>query len=167
MSKTQISIIAAVDRNFLIGSDKGMPWIIPEDLAYFKNVTLGHTIVMGGNTFRTLGKTLPQRENLVLSRNLKKTGTPDLKVFSSFEELLSYLKQKKANKIFIIGGEKIFRQFLNHTDTLYLTFINKEYKGNAYFPEINFLHWELVAKIKGKSVSKPELDFYFLKYLKK
>ena len=148
-----ISLIFAMDKNNLIGKNNDLPWYYPEDLKYFKEVTMNKTVVMGFNTFKSIfdriGKPLPNRTNVVLSRNtnLKYDGvifTNDLKTFLDGKE----------EEIFIIGGKQVYEATVALADRLYITHINKEYEGDVYFPKIDYEKYN-----KIKSVINGDLEF--------
>jgi Dihydrofolate reductase len=154
------SIIVAMDKNDLIGNDNELPWYLPADLKYFKEITMGKTVVMGRKTFESIGKPLPNRENIVLTRdkNLKIDGCI---VINSKEEL------EKLNKdIFIIGGSEIFKIFLDDIDEIYVTKIEHEFFGNVYFPKINYNLFKETYNIKGTVDEKNIYNHTFLKYEK-
>lgn len=129
-----ISIISAVGQNNEIGINNDLIWHIPNDLKFFKEKTTGHTIVMGSNTFKSLGRILPNRHHIVLSS--KNDYPSEVEVYHDFKELLNYAKNTNE-EIFIIGGAKIYRLFINYADQLYLTEINDVHEATAYFPEFN------------------------------
>jgi len=135
-----ISIIAATDLNGLIGANGGMPWHIPEELAWFKQHTLGKVVVMGRKTWVSLVKPLPGRRNIVLSTN------PDF--VAEGADLMQTIEQvialAKANEVFIIGGAELFRQFLPMTDKLYISIIHAVYSGDTYFPAYDAKHWHQI-----------------------
>lgn len=122
-------IIAAVAKNRVIGNNGKMPWHIPEDLQHFKQLTTGHTILMGRNTFEAIGRPLPHRRNVVLSSQ-KISG---VETFVSLESAFDTLSAEE--KVFIIGGGNVFAQTLSLADELYLTLIDKDFKGDTFFPE--------------------------------
>ena len=128
------SIIVAYDKNKLIGNDNKIPWNYKEDLKYFKDTTINKTVVMGRKTYESIGKPLEKRKNIVISKTLKEiTG---IKIFDSVDSVISKYKDVKE-EIFIIGGANIYKQFINVVDKLYITEINKEFKGDTYFIEFN------------------------------
>ncbi|WP_404428286.1 dihydrofolate reductase [Sutcliffiella horikoshii] len=155
-----ISIIVATDRNNLIGKDNDLPWRIPADLAYFKKVTLGSTIVMGRKTYESIGKPLPNRRNIILSR--KEFHADGCETLHSIEEVERVKEDGK--ELFIIGGAHIFKETLPIADLLYLTYIDEEFEGDTYFPEVNEQDWELVSSEKGIKDEKNPYDYYFKKY---
>ena len=123
-----------MSKNRVIGKDNDMPWHLSDDLKNFKKVTMGSTIIMGRLTYESIGKPLPKRKNIVLSRKLK---DPNLLVFDNLDNALSTLKDER--EIFIIGGEDIYCQTVNRANKIYLTTINEELEGDKYFPKIKFL----------------------------
>lgn len=140
-----INIIVAIAKNNVIGKNNEIPWHYPEDLQYFKEVTMGKNVLMGSKTFysiiKRLGKPLPGRNNIVLSRN-KDFSYPGVTVINDLE---SFLKSQ-TDDIFIIGGSSIYRQTLAYADKLYITFIDDEYEGDTFFPEIDFQNYQLIEK---------------------
>lgn len=155
-----ISIIVAMDNKRVIGRDNQLPWHLPEDLKRFKQITMGHPIVMGRKTFASIGKTLPGRENIVLSKN------PDFQsegvtLAKNFDEIL--LRSQKGEEIFIIGGAEIFKMALPHVSKIYLTLIDDEFEGDVFFPEINLKEKFKVAEETTWLVSeKSGLPYRFL-----
>ena len=134
-----ISIIVAMSKNRVIGKDNDMPWHLSDDLKNFKKVTMGSTIIMGRLTYESIGKPLPKRKNIVLSRKLK---DPNLLVFDNLDNALSTLKDER--EIFIIGGEDIYCQTVNRANKIYLTTINEDLEGDKYFPKIKFSNWSII-----------------------
>ena len=141
MKKTiTLSHIAAVSQNHVIGTGNDLPWSIPEDLKYYKEKTKGKIIIMGRKTFDSLGKPLPNRLNIVVTRctDYQPKGTI---VFNSVMQAINYSQQKDMIKkygkeVFIIGGGEIFKQTLDMVDRLYITRIYKDYEGDSFYPEI-------------------------------
>ncbi|QFT89298.1 Dihydrofolate reductase [Bacillus sp. THAF10] len=157
-----ISLIVATDRNGLIGKNNDLPWRLPADLAYFKKITLGNTVVMGRKTFESIGKPLPKRKNIILSRNNYKAE--GCETFHSIGEVIK--TSKPNNEIFVIGGAKVFEEALPHADFLYLTYIDEEFEGDTYFPPLNEKEWELISSEKGWKDEINPYDYYFRKYQK-
>ncbi|EKD91838.1 MAG: hypothetical protein ACD_29C00352G0007 [uncultured bacterium] len=140
-----ISLIVAKTKNHVIGFESKMPWHLPADLKHFKIITMGKPIVMGRKTFESIGKVLPGRRNIIISRQ------KDLKilhgeVFSSLDAVFSALKSEK--EIIIIGGAEIYKQALHFADRIYLTIIETELKGDAFFSDLNLSKWKLVSEEK-------------------
>ncbi|HOP57148.1 MAG TPA: dihydrofolate reductase [Bacillota bacterium] len=143
-----ISMIFAIDKNRLIGSNNNLPWHYPEDLAYFKKTTLGHTVLMGQNTFlsilSSLGKPLPGRKSVVVSKT--PFSYPDIVIL---DDLVTYLKGEHDEEIFVIGGKSVFEQSLPYAQKLYITHINKEYEGNVYFEGLDLSLFDLIQSNKS------------------
>lgn len=165
--KIILSHMVAASKNNVIGFKNKLPWDIPEDLKYFFDRTKNKVLIMGRKTFESLGKALPNRLNLVLTRDktFKKEGAL---VFSSFDEALNYAKgeeilKKYGREIFITGGGEIYKQTLPLMDRLYVTRIHKEYEGDAFYPEIPQDQFQEVSRIDR---SEP-VPFSFLVYEKK
>lgn len=131
----RVSIIAALSENRVIGKDNKLPWHIPEDLRWFKKVTAGHPLIMGRKTFDSIGRPLPGRKNVIISRQ-RDYKVPEALVFHSLEDTIDKLKADREEEIFIIGGANIFKEALTYTDRIYLTLIHKEFQGDVFFPEI-------------------------------
>lgn len=133
-----ISLIAAMDRNRLIGNNNQLPWHLPADFAHFKSITMGKPIIMGRKTHESIGKPLPGRTNIVLSRN------PDLRFdgvecVSSFKHAVALAG--KAEEIMVIGGSTIYKMLLPEADRLYFTHVDAEFEGDAWFPEFDENQW--------------------------
>ena len=156
------SIIAAVGRNMVIGSNNRLPWQLPADLAYFIRVTFGHTVVMGRKTFESIGAALPDRENIVLTRD-PHFSADGCKIMHSVDEVLrNYVDCNK--EIFIIGGEEVYRQFLPYSQRMYITCIDHDFVGDAFFPEIKESEWYIVETKKGVRDWENAYDYNFIIY---
>lgn len=131
----KISLIAAISTNRVIGRDNKIPWYISEDFKRFKAITLGHPIIMGRKTFESIGKPLPGRTNIVITRD-ESFSSEGVVVAHSINEAIEIAKIKEGSEeIFIIGGGQIYSQSMNLADKLYLTVVNQEVEGDVYFPE--------------------------------
>lgn len=128
-----INMIVACDENRVIGNSKTntMPWHIKEDLTYFKETTMGHTIIMGKNTFKSIGKKLEGRENIIITSHKDFTAEGCI-VCYNIEEVIQYLSNPE---VFIIGGGSIYKQFINRADRLYITQVAGKYDGDIHFPQ--------------------------------
>jgi dihydrofolate reductase len=125
----KLLIIAALDRNHVIGKDGKLPWHLPADLQRFKRLTTGHTVLMGRKTYESLGRPLPNRRNVVLSSR----PVEGVETYASLSEALRALED--VDTVFIIGGGEIFRQALPIVDGLYLTIVDGEHEGDTFFPD--------------------------------
>ena len=148
----ELIIIAALSENNVIGLDNKLPWAIPEDLAYFKQVTRGYPIIMGRKTYESIGRPLPKRLNVILTRQQdyqpKKTIT-----HSSLEDALQDEKVQTYDKAFIIGGQSVYEQALPLADILKLTRVHKTVEGDSYFPKIDYTQWMETSRIIGEKCS--------------
>ena len=155
---SEIVIIAAVARNRVIGKDNKLLWNIPEDMAHFKALTSGHTVIMGRKTWESLPprfRPLPGRRNIVISRQAN-YAAPGAEVADSLENALKLATtlgpaadSMVVATVFIIGGEQIYRQAMAVADRLEITEVDQEPEGDAWFPEIVAVDWEKVAKTEG------------------
>lgn len=143
MSKPQIFLIAAVARNHAIGLDNKLLWRLPEDLKRFKALTLGHPILMGRKTFESLGRPLPGRRNVVVSRN-PDCSFEGAEVFSSLDAAITACAG--AEKLFVIGGAEIYQQALALADVLDLTEVDDAPAGDAFFPEVDRQQWQEASR---------------------
>ena len=164
--KVTLSHISAVSKNHVIGFKGKLPWDIPEDLKYFFDKTKNRVLIMGRKTFESLGQALPHRLNIILTNRSDFKAKPAL-ALSSFEKALAYAKQDKiiekyGTEIFIGGGGEIYRQTLSLMDKLYITRIHKEYKGDAFYPQIPASQFKEVSRIDRKE----PVPFSFLVYEK-
>ncbi|MFM4803477.1 type 3 dihydrofolate reductase [Aeromonas bivalvium] len=142
----KISMIAAMARDRVIGLDNQMPWHLPADLAHFKRVTLGKPVLMGRKTFESIGRPLPGRRNLVISRNAGFTA-PGIEVFSSIEDALTTLTEGEAPaELMVIGGGHLYAQLLPRADRLYLTHIDLAAEGDTRFPEYEGPQWRCIEQ---------------------
>ena len=138
-----ISFLLAASENNVIGKDNKLPWYLPNDLKYFKNLTWGMTVVMGRKTYESFDNLLKGRKNIVITRN-KNWKAEGVEVANSIEEALILAEKTSVKEIFIIGGAEIFKATLPKADRIYLTRIHHSFEGDAFFPEINKTEWELV-----------------------
>lgn len=127
-------MIVAVDETRAIGKNNQLLWHIPEDLKHFRELTTGHTVIMGENTYYSIGRPLPNRTNIVVTLN-KELTLPGCLVVYSIDEALAVAREKESQEIFVIGGASIYRQFLPIIDRLYLTLVAGTHEADTYFPE--------------------------------
>lgn len=139
------SIIAAIGKNNEMGKDNKLLWHLPSDLKFFKDITLNHTVIMGKNTYLSIGKPLPNRTNIVLSSSLEDDRVI---VCKTLDEIKNYIKEDE--EVFIIGGYIIYKVFLPLANKLYLTHINKEYDADVFFPEVNYEEYTSELIDEGK-----------------
>lgn len=160
-----LSHIAAMAQNRVIGKDNGLPWHLPEDFEFFKQKTKGHILIMGRKTFESLGKPLPKRFHIVISRQKMTSNLSDVVFVSSFEEAVKHAKKIGKDwpeEVFIIGGGEIYKQTLPYTDRIYLTVIEKNFDGDAHYPEFN----EKDFILQDRQDRKEPIPFSFRTYIR-
>ena len=145
MSQMIISAIAAMSKNRVIGKDNKIPWHLPTDLKYFKRTTLHHHIILGRKCYESIGRPLPKRTNIIVTRN-KKYEAEGCVIVGSIEEALKYARNRKASEVFIAGGGQIYEQSMDLWDKLYLTEVALEVEGDVYFPEISDRQWIMTSE---------------------
>lgn len=144
----QISLIAALGKNRVIGNENRLVWQIPEDMKRFRQLTLGKPIIMGRKTFESIGKPLPNRKNIILTRDRNYKAQGCITTHSPDEALKA---ARGSEEIMIAGGEQIFREFLPMANRMYLTFIDEDFEGDAYFPEYNKDEWKETKREEHKN----------------
>jgi dihydrofolate reductase len=159
-----ISLLVAMDNNRTIGKNNDLPWYLPADLKYFKKVTMGHPIVMGRKTYESIGRPLPGRENIIITRD-KSYDIESAQVVHSIQEAIDVTKDE--DEVFVIGGAEIFKQYMPDSDRLYITQIEHDFDGDTFFPEINYAEWKIISKEKGIKDEKNPYDYYFMIYDRK
>ena len=127
-----ITLIAACSKNRVIGKDNQLLWDLPEDLKRFKNLTLGNPVVMGRKTFQSIGKSLPGRLNIILTKN-RDFKADNCLIYNNIYDMLEIYQQ---SNLFVIGGGEIYSMFLPYADRIELTFIDKEFEGDTFFPKL-------------------------------
>lgn len=158
-----LSIIVAVDENYGIGKDNQLPWYLPADLKYFKAVTTGHTIIMGRKTYESMGKALPNRRNIVISRQ-RALQLSDAELVHSLEEAVSLCTPEE--EAFVIGGAEIFKQALPLISTMYITRIKHQFDADTYLKGIAWDDWKEVSREDREADEKNAYTYSFLKYQK-
>ena len=143
MLKPMISIIVAMDRNRLIGSNNGLPWRLPADLKHFKATTLGKPIIMGRKTYESIGRPLPERQNIVVSRTAGFVA-PGCTTVTSADAALE--AAGSAAEIIVIGGAQLYAQLLPRVRRIYLTQIDAAFDGDAWFPKLDEVQWHETAR---------------------
>jgi dihydrofolate reductase len=155
-----ISLIFAMGRNNALGYKNKMPWYLPADFAYFKKVTMGQPVIMGRKTFESIGKPLPGRTNIVITRSTSFSHDGCI-VVNSVNKAKELVKDKDS---FIIGGAEIYKAFLPMADKLYITEIDNDFKADTYFTDIDYSKWRLVSSEPGTKDEKNPFDYKFLVY---
>ena len=169
--KPTISIIVAFADNRAIGMDNRLLWHISEDLRYFKSITGGHTIIMGRKTWESIGRPLPNRRNIVVSRSLSGNHIPGVEFYPSFEEAIEAASKPKepalpneaAEEIFVIGGGELYRQAIPVAKKIYATLVHTTFEdADTFFPKINLSEWKEIYRESFQRGEKFEYPFEFV-----
>lgn len=163
-TKPQLALIAALDRHHLIGAEGDMPWHLPADLQHFKALTLNHTVIMGRRTFASIGRALPKRRNIVLSRQ-SAFSAPNCETAHSLEEALRLCADE--DKVFVIGGGALYRAAIAQADVLHLTHIDGEFQGDTYFPALDPALWQAQPRAHHSADADNAYSMDFIDYLRR
>lgn len=161
------ALMVAMAQNRVIGRNNKLPWYLPEDLKYFKRVTLGKPIIMGRKTFESIGKPLPGRANLVVTRS-RVWDHPGVRVFNDLESAYRGAEAQAeidgVDEVMVIGGGEVFTEALPDADRLYLTQVHAEVAGDAYFPEVDWNQWQEVEREDFSASGNTPYDYSFVTY---
>ena len=163
----KLALIVAMSENNVIGINNKLPWHLPEDLRYFKHITLGKPIILGRKTYDSIGKPLPGRTNIVVSRraDLEISGC---KVVGSLDEAIELAEAQTlvdgAEEALVIGGAEIYRQALPRCERIYLTRVHATIDGDAYFPELDLQAWREIGREDFTAVEPNPFDYSFIVY---
>ena len=155
-----VSSIVAISENHVIGKDNKLLWYLPNDLKHFKEITSGHTIIMGRKTFDSVGKPLPKRRNIIITR--QDIAIEGCEVVKSIEAALELCKDEK--EVFIVGGAEIYKQSMKFTDRIYLTIVHQNFEGDSFFPEINKEEWKEVSSEDFEPDEKNLIPYSFITF---
>ncbi|MGB2241898.1 MAG: dihydrofolate reductase [Porticoccaceae bacterium] len=161
----KVALIVAVSQNNVIGRDNQLPWHLPEDLQYFKSITMGKPILMGRKTYDSIGRPLPGRTNIVITRDPNWTAE-GVEVVNSLEAAMTAGAEAcnavESDEIMVIGGAQIYRDCLPMADKLYLTKVDADIQGDAFFPEIDTNQWQKTSEKTPAAVDKHPYRFLIL-----
>ena len=164
---TRLAIIVAAAENGVIGSNNALPWHLPEDLRYFKRVTMGKPIVMGRKTFEAIGRPLPGRTNIVITRN-PAFRAEGVKVVSSLDEALCLADDiatiDGVEELVVIGGAEIYRAAIPRADRLYITEVHARVEGDAVLPEIDWSNWLELSRKRYAATDANPYDYSLVVY---
>ena len=161
-----MNAIVIVDKNWGIGCEGKLLAHLPSDLKYFKQKTLGNTLIMGRETFDSMGgRLLPDRETIILSRN--EDFNPECKTCSSLEELLEAVKDKRSEELFVVGGESIYKLFLPYCDKFFVTKINETFEADRYFPNLDTSPEKFAVVWESEVIEENSLKYQFFEYVRK
>ncbi len=158
----KISLIAAVARNLAIGRDNELLWRLPDDFKRFKDLTSGHYILMGRKTFESLGRVLPNRTHIVVTRNKNFVMPEGHYVFHSMQDAFIFTLKQGVEKLYVIGGGEIYKESLDIADELQLTLVDAEPEGDAFFPKWKDENWEETFKEFHPADERHDHSFTFL-----
>ena len=156
-----ITIIAAIAFNNALGKDNKLIWHLPSDLKRFKKVTLNHSVIMGRKTFESLKKALPNRKNIVITRN-RNYKAKDCVVVNSLKTAIELVKNEENS--FIMGGAQIYKQAIKLADKLDLTFVHHKFEADTFFPEIDTNLWKETSRIDCQADDKNKYDYSFVSF---
>jgi dihydrofolate reductase len=159
-----LTLIAAMSKNRVIGKDNDLIWHLPKDLKHFKTLTSGHHIIMGRKTYESVGKPLPKRTNIIVTRQ-KNYEAPGCIIVHTLEEAIN--KASGDSKPFIVGGAEIYKQSIKYANSIELTLIHKEFEGDSYFPEVDLKKWEEVKREHHEPDEKNAQAMDFITYKKR
>ena len=158
-----LSIIVAKAKNNIIGKDNQLIWHLSDDLKRFKKLTTGHTIIMGRKTFESIGRVLPNRKHVILSKNSDlNIENENVEIINDISSLDKYIDSQEEN--FVIGGAAIYQLLMSKTKKMYITEIEKDFEGDVYFPEINMNEWKIIEKEKGPKDEENDFEYSYITY---
>jgi dihydrofolate reductase len=153
-----ITIVVAISSNYAIGKNNQLLWHLPKDLKHFKDITAGGTVIMGRKTFDSVGKPLPKRRNIIITRqNIQIEGC---EVVNSLDAAIALCKGEQ--EVFIVGGAEIYRQAMHISNRIYLTIVHHTFDADTYFPEIDYKDWTETAKEDHQTDEKHQFAFSFI-----
>jgi dihydrofolate reductase len=153
-----VTIVVAIGENNAIGKNNQLLWYLPADLKHFKNITTGHTVIMGRKTYDSVGKPLPNRRNIIITR--KDITIEGCEVVKSIEDALALCADEK--EVFIVGGAEIYKQSIHLSDRIYLTIVHQEFDADSFFPEINYDEWQETEREDHQPDEKNKLPYSFI-----
>ena len=166
---SKLCLIAAISSNHCIGDQGKLPWHIPDDLTHFKMLTTGYPVVMGRKTFQSIGRPLPKRHNIVITRDMTFKAEGILvanTIWGGISAAQMFSRMMKLDKVFIIGGGEIYKQTIDFAAELYITHVGMNVRGDAFFPPINTSMFKLAERSEAM-VTEEGLTYTFVKYLRR
>jgi len=159
---TNLSLIVAMDENRLIGSDNQLPWHLPADLAFFKRTTLGKPIIMGRKTYESIGRPLPGRRNIVITRDTE-FSAEGCEIVNDIDAALCSCSDH--DELMLIGGASLYEQTIDRSSCMYITRIHHSFEGDTWFPEFNSAQWTIVDQQDFNADEKNAYAYSFVKYV--
>ncbi|MEM7478268.1 MAG: dihydrofolate reductase [Planctomycetota bacterium] len=153
------TLVVAIAKNGIIGIEDRLPWRLSSDLQRFKKMTMGNCLLMGRKTFESIGKALPGRQTIVLSRSGFEPGDPSIAVVSEFDQVDEVLEEGRC--VMVVGGSQIYQAAVKLCSEIWLTRVEAEVEGDTYFPELNWSNWERVSSESFPAGPKDEFETSF------
>lgn len=163
----RISLIGAMGERRVIGAGGKIPWHLPADFKHFKEITTGHPVIMGRKTFESIGRALPGRTNIIITRDAAYHADGVVVVASPEAALAAARGAEGADEAFVLGGGEVYKLFLEQADKVYLTEVLGSFEGDAFFPELDGEEWNLIEEKKNDKDEKNPFDFTYLTYERK
>lgn len=158
-----ISAIFAISENNVIGKENGLPWHLPADLRYFKKTTLNHPVIMGRKSYESIGRPLPKRTNIIVTRN-KAFKAENVRVAHSLPEAFLIAGELQADEVFVIGGADLYLSAMPYCDRIYLTLVHAQVEGDTYMEQPDLSDWKLISEKACRADEKNIYDYTFRVY---
>jgi len=153
-----VSIVVAIAENYAIGKNNQLLWHMPADLKHFKQITSGHTVIMGRRTYDSVGKPLPNRRNIIITR--QNISIPGCEVVKSVDEALGLCAGEE--EVFIVGGAEIYKLAMDQSDRIYLTIVHHSFDADTVFPEIDYMQWKETVREDHQPDEKHKYSYSFI-----
>ncbi len=160
---TQLSLIVAMDENRLIGNDNQLPWHLPADLAFFKSTTMGKPIIMGRKTFDSIGRPLPGRRNIIITRN-PDFSAEGCEIVNDIDGALDRCSDQ--DELMLIGGASLYEQILTRVNNMYITQVHHSFEGDTWFPEFDLAEWKIESQQDYSDEGNNKYAYSFVKYVR-
>lgn len=166
-SPMKLALIAAMAQNRVVGVDNKLPWHLPEDLKYFKRITTGKAVIMGRKTYESIGRPLPNRTNIVITRSAE-FSAPGIEVVNSLDAAIELAENvsliNAVDEVMVIGGAQIYEAALPQADRLYLTHVHANVEGDAYFPDVDMGRWKELGREDYDASETNPYNYSFVVY---
>ena len=166
-SPMKLALIAAMAQNRVVGIDNKLPWHLPEDLKYFKRITTGKAVIMGRKTYESIGRPLPNRTNIVITRSTE-FSAPGIEVVNSLDAAIELAENvsliNAVDEVMVIGGAQIYEAALPQADRLYLTHVHANVEGDAYFPDVDMSQWKELGREDYDASETNPYNYSFVVY---
>lgn len=166
-SPMKLALIAAMAQNRVVGIDNKLPWHLPEDLKYFKRITTGKAVIMGRKTYESIGRPLPNRTNIVITRSTE-FSAPGIEVVNSLDAAIELAENvsliNAVDEVMVIGGAQIYEAALPQADRLYLTHVHANVEGDAYFPDVDMSQWNELGREDYDASETNPYNYSFVVY---